>query len=67
MDPAGPSREDEVAGGGRTGATVKIRSLTVRRLTGTLSTDGPMWEERLVRPIDVYPEHRRDPWRTAGR
>jgi hypothetical protein len=25
-----------------------------------------MWEDRLVRPIDVYPEHRRDPWRTAG-
>ncbi len=45
---------------------MKIRSLRVRRLTGTLSTDGPMWEDRLVRPIDVYPEHRRDPWRTAG-
>ena len=45
---------------------MKIRKLTVRRLTGTLSTDGSMWEDRLVRPIDVYPEHRRDPWRTAG-
>ncbi len=45
---------------------MKITKLRVRRLTGTLATDGPMWEDRLVRPIDIYPEHRRDPWRTGG-
>lgn len=45
---------------------MKIRKLTVRRLTGTMPTDGSLWEERLVRPIDVYPEYRRDPWVTGG-
>ena len=25
---------------------------------GTLKTEKPFWEERLVRPIDIYPEHR---------
>ncbi len=45
---------------------MKITQLRVRRVTGTMVTDGPMWEERLVRPIDIYPEHRRDPWRTGG-
>jgi L-rhamnonate dehydratase len=37
---------------------MKITRLRVRRLTGTIQTDAPMWEERLVRPIDVYPEYR---------
>jgi L-alanine-DL-glutamate epimerase-like enolase superfamily enzyme len=23
-----------------------------------MQTDGPFWEERLVRPIDIYPEYR---------
>jgi L-alanine-DL-glutamate epimerase-like enolase superfamily enzyme len=45
---------------------VKIQKLIVRRLTGTMLTDGPLWEDRLVRPIDIYPEHRIDPWRTGG-
>jgi len=45
---------------------VKIRKLTVRRLTGTMLTNGPLWEERLVRPVDIYPEYRVDPWRTGG-
>lgn len=45
---------------------MKITNLRVRRVTGTMVTDGPMWEDRLVRPIDIYPEHRRDPWRTGG-
>jgi L-alanine-DL-glutamate epimerase-like enolase superfamily enzyme len=45
---------------------MKITGLRVRRITGTVTTDGPMWEERLVRPIDIYPEHRRDPWRQGG-
>ena len=42
---------------------MKIKSLRIRRLTGTMETKGPMWEERLVRPIDIYPEYRRQgPW-----
>ena len=36
---------------------MKITRFRVRKVTGTLSTDGPMWEERLVRPIDIYPEY----------
>jgi L-alanine-DL-glutamate epimerase-like enolase superfamily enzyme len=37
---------------------MKIARVRIRRLTGTLETDGPMWEDRLVRPIDIYPEYR---------
>ncbi|HEY1932864.1 MAG TPA: hypothetical protein VGG99_12695 [Acetobacteraceae bacterium] len=35
-----------------------ITAVRVLRLSGTLQTDGPCWEERLVRPIDIYPEYR---------
>jgi L-rhamnonate dehydratase len=45
---------------------MRIDKLAVRRLTGTMSVDGTFWEERLVRPIDVYPEYQREPWRTGG-
>jgi L-alanine-DL-glutamate epimerase-like enolase superfamily enzyme len=45
---------------------VKVQRLRVRRLTGTMTTDGPFWEERLVRPIDVYPEYRHAPWAGGG-
>jgi L-rhamnonate dehydratase len=37
---------------------MKITAVRVRRLRGTFETDGPFWEERLVRPIDIYPEYR---------
>jgi L-rhamnonate dehydratase len=37
---------------------MQITKVRVRRLTGTVATEGPMWQERLVRPIDIYPEHR---------
>jgi L-alanine-DL-glutamate epimerase-like enolase superfamily enzyme len=37
---------------------MKISKVRIRRLTGTLETDGPMWEDRLVRPIDIYPDYR---------
>jgi hypothetical protein len=37
---------------------MKITAVRVLRLTGTLETDGPLWEGRLVRPIDIYPEYR---------
>ena len=37
---------------------MKITDVRIRRLYGTMKTDGPFWEERLLRPIDVYPEYR---------
>lgn len=37
---------------------MKITAIRLRRLRGTLPTQGRFWEERLVRPIDVYPEYR---------
>lgn len=37
---------------------MKITDVRIRRLHGTVKTDGPFWEERLLRPIDVYPEYR---------
>ncbi|MGH2533564.1 MAG: enolase C-terminal domain-like protein [Thermomicrobiales bacterium] len=36
---------------------MKITGVRLRELTGTLHHDGEFWEERLIRPIDVYPEH----------
>lgn len=45
---------------------MKITNVRVRRVVGTMKTDGPMWEDRLVRPIDIYPEYRRAPWDTGG-
>ena len=45
-------------------AAVRITNVRVRQVTGTMATEGPFWEERLVRPIDIYPEYRREqpPW-----
>ncbi len=37
---------------------MKISAVRVLRLRGTMPTEGPFWEERLVRPIDIYPEYR---------
>ena len=37
---------------------MKITAVRVLRLSGTMRTDAPFWEERLVRPIDIYPEYR---------
>ena len=37
---------------------MRITAVRLFRLTGTLETPGPFWEERLVRPIDVYPAYR---------
>ncbi len=37
---------------------MKITSLKLRRLTGSLPVESEFWEERLRRPIDIYPEHR---------
>jgi L-alanine-DL-glutamate epimerase-like enolase superfamily enzyme len=37
---------------------VKITNLRLREVVGTLEHPDPFWEERLIRPVDVYPEHR---------
>ena len=37
---------------------MKIAKIRFRKLTGTMETNGPFWEERLLRPIDIYPEYR---------
>ncbi|MGI8483147.1 MAG: enolase C-terminal domain-like protein [Thermomicrobiales bacterium] len=37
---------------------MKITNIKLRELSGTLHHPGDFWEERLNRPIDVYPEHR---------
>ena len=40
---------------------MKITRVRLRELTGTITHEGPFWEERLIRPIDVYPEFRATP------
>ena len=37
---------------------MKIKNIKIRHLYGTINTDGNFWEERLVRPIDIYSEFR---------
>jgi L-rhamnonate dehydratase len=37
---------------------MKIDRISFRKLRGTMATDGPFWEERLLRPIDIYDEFR---------
>ena len=37
---------------------MKIEKIRIRHLFGTIKTNGPFWEERLVMPLDVYSEFR---------
>ena len=37
---------------------MKITGVRLRELTGVMEFEGVFWEERLIRPIDVYPEHK---------
>lgn len=37
---------------------MKIEKIELRELTGTMKSKGTFWEERLVRPIDIYPDYR---------
>lgn len=37
---------------------MKITGVRLIQLEGILEHEGAFWEERLVRPIDIYPEHR---------
>lgn len=37
---------------------MKITDLRIRELEGTMEYPDPFWEERLVRPVDIYPTFR---------
>lgn len=37
---------------------MRITDLRLRQVTGTLPHEGVFWEERLIQPIDIYPEHK---------
>ena len=37
---------------------MKITNMKLRQVSGTMPTEGEFWEERLIRPIDIYPEHK---------
>ena len=37
---------------------MKITHVRVLKMSGTLHHEGEFWEERLIRPVDIYPEHR---------
>ncbi|MFC1718079.1 enolase C-terminal domain-like protein [Candidatus Poribacteria bacterium] len=37
---------------------MKITDVRLLQLSGTMEYEGEFWEERLIRPIDIYPEHR---------
>ena len=47
---------------------MKITNLRYVLVTGTLHYEGPLGEERLVRPIDIYPDYRSMPstWPTGN-
>ncbi len=40
---------------------MRIVAVRLREVTGTFLHAGHFWEERLARPLDIYPEHRADP------
>ncbi|MBX6771885.1 MAG: mandelate racemase/muconate lactonizing protein [Chloroflexi bacterium] len=51
---------------------MKITAIRLFQLEGAMPFEGEFWEERLIRPIDVYPEHRAEgpqhlPRRADGR
>jgi L-rhamnonate dehydratase len=37
---------------------MRIADIRLRHVTGRMPSDGPFWEERLIRPLDVYPAYR---------
>jgi L-rhamnonate dehydratase len=39
---------------------MRISNVRLFELTGYLEHQGPFWEDRLSRPVDVYPEHNTD-------
>lgn len=40
---------------------MKITAVKFLHLQGEMAFPGTFWEERLVRPLDLYPQHRNDP------
>ena len=44
---------------------MRISRLRLRQLSGSMAHEEPFWEERLARPIDVFPEYKSQP-ATAG-
>jgi L-rhamnonate dehydratase len=44
------------------GCIMKIKEVRAVRLTGTMGTRGEFWEDRLVRPLDIYERYRSEPW-----
>ena len=40
---------------------MKITNVRLLQLQGQMAFPGEFWEERLVRPLDLYPQHRNDP------
>lgn len=46
---------------------MQITAVRLRRLTGIIPTRGDFWEERLVRPVDIYDEYRHRPDHEGGR
>jgi|UniRef100_A0A7C1G3H9 L-alanine-DL-glutamate epimerase-like enolase superfamily enzyme len=40
---------------------MRITRVRLREVTGTFHYRGEFWEQRLARPLDIYPEHRADP------
>ena len=39
---------------------MKITKIIIRKLFGTINFDGQFWEERLVKPVDIYKEYEID-------
>lgn len=39
---------------------MKITKVKLRKLTGSMDFRGSFWEDRLVRPVDIYPEKRKE-------
>ena len=37
---------------------MKITEVRLFQVRGTMEFPGEFWEERLIRPIDIYPEHK---------
>jgi L-rhamnonate dehydratase len=38
---------------------MRIEDVRLRHVSGRMPFDGTFWEERLIRPVDIYPEHGR--------
>ena len=37
---------------------MKITGIKLRKLHGTMEFRGEFWEERLIQPLDIYPEYK---------